>query len=373
MTAAGPSVVIDGVAVPEKLIAQEISHHPAASLAEARIEAARALAIRALLLNRARGLDLDANPQVDDDGREETRDEALIRVLLDQEVQVDEPTQDERRRVYDAAPDRFMTPTMIEASHILLQPPGEDDADWSETEAQANVLIERLSAQPGLFADLARELSQCSSRDVGGALGQLFPGDLTPEVERALTDLAPGQIGDRPVRSRFGWHVLRLDRRQPGRRLPFEHVQADIAERLRHRAWAGAAARYVAALADDARETGVALTLDEAGQVAPGALSFGDLMGDGEALALRSERWLASADPDLAELARSEAERRSQPMAAFVRETLAAFLAQADDEVWTRLISVAQGADDPALACAQSILRQTLAPPAKTFTLIRRR
>ena len=206
-----------------------------------------------------------------------------------------------------------------------------------------------------------------------GALGQLFPGDLTPEVERALVALSPGQVGGEPIRSRFGWHILRLDRRQAGRRLPFEHVHADIADQLRHRAWAGAAARYVAALADDARESGVALTLDEMGDVAPGALSFGDLMGDGEALALRSERWLASADPDLAELARAEAERRSQPLSAFVRETLAAFLAKADDEAWTRLISVAQGADDPALACAQSILRHTLVKPAKTFTLIRRR
>lgn len=370
---AGPSVVIEGVAVPEKLIAQEISHHPAASLADARIEAARALAIRALLLNRARGLDLDARPQVDDDGREETQDEALIRVLLDREVRVDEPTDDERRRVYDAAPDRFMTPTMSEASHILLQPAGQAETDWTETEAQARVLIERLIHRPDLFAGLAKELSQCSSRDVGGALGQMFPGDLTPEVERALTQLSPGQIGAEPIRSRFGWHILRLDRRQAGRRLPFEHVHADIADKLKQRAWAGAATRYVAALAEDARESGVALTLDETGDVAPGALSFGDLMGDGEALALRSERWLASADPELADLARAEAERRSQPMAVFVRETLATFLSKADDEAWTRLISVAQGADDPALACARSILRQTLIQPAKTFTLIRRR
>lgn len=367
--AASPSVVIDGVAVPEKLIAQEISHHPAASLAEARIEAARALAIRALLLDRARRLDLAAEPETDADGREETRDEALVRTLLETEVRVTEPTPEERRRFYDAAPDRFTTPTMIEASHILMPAHG----DLMDARQAAQDVINHLTVRPADFAETAQRLSECTSRDAGGALGQLFPGDLAPEVEAALDELTPGMIGPEPVQSRFGWHILRLDRRQSGRRLPFEHVEAEIAERLRHRAWAGAAARYVSDLADDARETGVALTLDEDGAVVSGALSFGDLLADGEAVAARAERWLDAADPDLAALARAEAERRAQPLAAFVRETLARHLAEADDEGWTRLISVAQGAEDPALACVQAILKQTLAPPAKTFTLIRRR
>lgn len=369
MTAAVPSVVIDGVAVPEKLIAQEIGHHPSASLAEARAEAARALAIRALLLDRARKLDLEADPRMDEDGREETRDEALIRVLLDQEVRVAEPTPEERRRFYDAAPDRFMTPTMIEASHILMPAPG----DGMDARQAAQNVINHLTVRPQDFAETARNLSQCSSREVDGALGQLFPGDLAPEVEAALDALTPGMIAPEPVRSRFGWHILRLDRRQAGRRLPFEHVETDIVDRLRRRAWAGAAARYVAGLADAARESGVALTLDEGGEVASGALSFGDLLSDGEAVAARSERWLESADPELAALARAEAERQNRSPADYVRETLAVFLAEADDDAWTRLISVAQGADDPALACAQSILRQKLTAPARTFTLIRRR
>ncbi len=370
---AAPSLVVEGVEVPEKLIAQEISHHPAPSLAEARTEAARALAIRALLLDRARRLGVEALPEVDDDGREETRDEALIRAVLEQEVSPAESTPEERRRFYEARADRFMTPPLIEASHILIPPAEDTPTAWDEARAAARGVISRLAAQPGDFAELARGLSQCASREAGGALGQLSPGDLAPEIEAALDELSPGMTAAEPTRSRFGWHVLRLDRRAAGRRLPFEHVETDIADYLRQRSWAGAAARYVSGLADQARESGVALTMDEAGEVSAGALSFGDLLGDGAAVAERAERWLDQADPELAALARAEAERRELAPAAYVRQTLAAYVAEADDEAWTRLISAAQGADDPALACVRVILRQKLAPPARTFTLIQRR
>lgn len=370
---AAPAMVVDGVEVPERLIAQEIGHHPSPSLAEARTAAARALAIRALLLDHARRLEIEARPEVDPDGREETRDEALIRALLEQEVRPAEPDADERRRFYDARPDRFMTPPLIEASHILIQPADDTPDAWETARAAAQGVISHLAARPGDFAEIARGLSQCPSREAGGALGQLGPGDLAPEVEAALDALSPGMTGVEPARSRFGWHVLRLDRRAPGQRLPFEHVEAGIADHLRQRSWAGAAARYVADLAERARETGVALTMDETGEVAAGALSFGDLLADGAAVAARAERWLDAADPELAALARAEAGRRDLSLAAYVRQTLAAHVAEADDEGWTRLISAAQGAEDPALACVQAILRHKLASPGKTFTLIRRR
>ena len=61
------------------------------------------------------------------------------------------------------------------------------------------------------------------------------------------------------MRSRFGWHVIRLHRRISGRTLPFEAVSAKIAETLGARSWSLAAARYVAALAAGARIEGVTI------------------------------------------------------------------------------------------------------------------
>jgi len=77
------TLVIEGVEIPEFLIAEEAQHHPSANPMEARTAAGKALAVRALLLHRADELGLVAQPQVDDDGREETPEEALIRGVLD--------------------------------------------------------------------------------------------------------------------------------------------------------------------------------------------------------------------------------------------------------------------------------------------------
>ena len=76
-------------------------------------------------------------------------------------------------------------------------------------------------------------------------------------MQTALEALPDGTTGREPVRSRFGWHVLRLERRIAGRVLPFEYVRSRIADMLEARSWAVSAARYTAALAAGARIDGV--------------------------------------------------------------------------------------------------------------------
>jgi hypothetical protein len=97
-----PAVIVNGVAIPEAAIAQEAQHHPASSAEEARAAAARALAIRELLLQEARRMGLAAERLCDDEGREEAEEEALIRAVLDLQVEPAEPTDEECRRVHAA-------------------------------------------------------------------------------------------------------------------------------------------------------------------------------------------------------------------------------------------------------------------------------
>ena len=95
-------VVIEGVEIPERLIAEEVQHHRSASGAEARLAAAHALATKALLLNRAAELGLNPTPNFDESGREETREEAQMRALLEAEIETVAPSEAECRRVYAA-------------------------------------------------------------------------------------------------------------------------------------------------------------------------------------------------------------------------------------------------------------------------------
>tara|TARA_R110002124_G_scaffold10031_1_gene50687 strand:+ start:610 stop:1722 length:1113 start_codon:yes stop_codon:yes gene_type:complete len=365
-------IVVDGVELPERLVAEEAQNHPAATAEAARNAAAHALAIKALLLDRAHQLGLQAEAELDDDGREETPEEALVRAVLDAEITVERPDESECRRVYDGAPDRFRTPRLTQASHILCAPKGADDAAWADAREIALAAIAELAEHPSRFAALAASLSDCPSKGVGGSLGQLSPGDLAPEVEAGLDRLLAGETATEPVRSRFGWHILRLDRRIDGQRLPFEHVQPQISLHLESRAWTAAATRYVSGLAAEARERGVALSVTIDGTVSNGALSLGDLLNDQAAVAARLETWLDEADPALATRAREVAEAAGVGFATFVQREISNFAQGAGDESWTRLISAAQGSGDPALACVRAILKSKLTVPVKTFTLIRR-
>ncbi len=365
------ALVIDGVEIPEALLAQEVQNHPGASAADARNAAGHALAIRALLLHRARELGLDPTPEFDAQGREETLEEALIRELLDAEVEIAGPSDAECQRVYDAALQRFRTPSLSEASHILIEPRGEDHAAIHAAHDAAAALIQAITDGQATFADLARQHSDCPSGATGGSLGQLGPGDLVPEVERVLAGLSAGEVASAPVRSRFGWHVLRLDRRIDGRQLPFEMVLERIRLHLESRAWAAAAARYVAELTAEARRQGVALTLTADGGVREGSATLGDFLGDG-GVAERLVPWLAAVDPDLGQRLATAAGAAGETPQDYARAAMAEFVADANDERWTNLISAARDAEDPALACLAAVLRSKLVPAKQTFTVIRR-
>lgn len=365
------AVVFDGVEIPETLLAQEVQNHPSASAAEARAAAGHALAIRALLIQRGRELGLAAEPELDDHGREETPDEALVRAVLDMELEVRTPSEAECRRVYQAEKSRFCTPVLYEASHILLECNASDEVAMATARTRAAGLVAALSVDPSRFAELAAEFSDCPSGATGGSLGQLQAGDLVPEVEEVLVAMQPGQVAPQPVFSRFGWHVLKLNRLIEGRQLPFETAEERIRLHLETRAWAAAATRYVARLAAEARAKGVALTLTEEGAVRDGSGTLGDLLA-GDAAARRLEPWLAAVDAPLAERIRGAAAVAGEPVTDFVQAAVADFVAEANDERWTNLISAARDAEDPALACLAAVLRSKLAPAKQTFTLIRR-
>ena len=369
------TIVVEGVEIPEFLIAEEVQHHPSANPLEARAAAGKALAVRALLLHRADELCLVAQPLRDDDGREETAEEALIRATLDAEVDIDPPSEAECRRVYETQRTRFSTPVLTEAAHILVEPKTDDAEGWDAARLTAQDALGQVMRMPALFAQLAKSLSDCPSGAVGGSLGQLGPGDVVGEVEQALAGLDAGEILPTPVRSRFGWHVLKLERRIEGRVLPFDYVEDKIRLHLESRAWTAAATRYVAELAARARAQGVAFSLTRDGRFAGGAPSLGEMLSD-DASADRLEGWIDATDPALAERVRTAAAGEEVQVATFVRRAVRHFVDHADDEKWTQLISATQGAADPAVAAMASLLKARLTPkPAHvhTFTVIRRR
>lgn len=250
-------VRVNGVEIDPEAIAREIQHHPAPDADTAWREAARALAIRELLLTEARRRGIEAEPETDEAGRIEAEDDALIRELLEEAVEPELPGDEECRRYYEAQRHRFRTPDLFEAAHVLIEPDSNEAEAWANAEAQAHAIIAEVGDDPAAFAAVAREMSSCPSSKQDGSLGQVRRGDLLPAVQSALEAIPEGTVRREPVRSSYGWHVIRLHRRIDGQVLPFEAVRPKIAEMFGARGWSIAATRYVAALAAEAEIEGI--------------------------------------------------------------------------------------------------------------------
>jgi peptidyl-prolyl cis-trans isomerase C len=253
--------MVNGETISAAAIAAEAQNHPAppGKPGVAWTAAARALVVRALLLQEARCLGLAPQPQSLGGGRRETDDEALIRAVIEVHVAPAPPNEAACRAVYARSPDRFHAPTLYAAAHILLPAAQEDAAGRSAAATTAGILLAELVRDPGAFDRLARAHSACPSREAGGRLGQVLAGDTVPEFEAALDRLSPGQIASEPVATRYGLHVLRLDARAEGAVLPYEQVAPRIRESLEKGAWVVAAKQFVATLIARAEITGINL------------------------------------------------------------------------------------------------------------------
>lgn len=252
-------VSVNGVALAAADIARETQHHPSPDPDETWTMAARALAIRELLSQEAERLGIEAEPIEDDEGRRETAQEARLRALIEQEVPVPRADEPACRRYFDANRARFRSRDLFEAAHILLVAPTRDAKARAELREKAGALIAFLQDVPSQFESSARGHSACPSARQGGNLGQISPGQTVSEFEAALRAMTPGRIHPEPVETRYGFHVVRLDRRIDGEPLPFEAVRGRIALYLEEAVRRRAQRQYVLVLAGRNQVSGVDL------------------------------------------------------------------------------------------------------------------
>ncbi|MBN8959021.1 MAG: peptidyl-prolyl cis-trans isomerase, partial [Rhizobiales bacterium] len=172
-------------------------------------------ATRELLRQRAVGLGLIEGTARDDD-----QIGAAIENLLAREVATPEPTEAECRRYYEQNLSAFASGDIVHARHILFQVTPR--VNILDVRARAEKTLATLLHEPDRFAALATELSNCPSGQQGGNLGQISRGDTVPEFERALFRLGPSGILRELVKTRYGFHIVAVDQRIPGRTLPFE-------------------------------------------------------------------------------------------------------------------------------------------------------
>ncbi len=250
------TVAVNGVSIGHDVISRETQNHPAETPAAAWTAAVRALVIRELLLQEAARVGLRAQALTDAAGRRETEPEALVRSLVETQVLTPTPDAASCRRYYQANAARFRSADIFHCAHILIAARRDDAAAFAAARQRAEAILLHLRQAAADFASLASSQSDCPSGKMGGSLGQLTRGMTTPEFEAALRRLTPGEISP-VVETRYGCHIIRLDRHIPGDLLPFELVHGTIESYLAERSRRLAIAQYIALLADRAELVGV--------------------------------------------------------------------------------------------------------------------
>lgn len=235
---------VNGVDIDDSVIEGELPHHQHA--ANPLKEAVHEVVLRTLLLQEAARLDIQG---ADDDER--------IEALLAREVRVPEVDEAACTQFYRNYPQRFTNGEMVEARHILFQVTPSVPLELVRDTAES--LLAALRAAPERFDELARQYSNCPSGALGGNLGQLSRGQCVPEFDKLLFRLGEGQLADRLLETRFGLHIVQVLRRVEGRLLPFEAVQAQIADYLATATWQRGVHQYLQLLVGRADIAGVTL------------------------------------------------------------------------------------------------------------------
>lgn len=250
---AWPHITVNGILIAPEAIGRELPHHPAGSREQAIFLASQALVIRELLNRRVKALDLMVTREAG-----ENEEEAATRALIEREVPLPQADDAAGQHYFEHNRERFTNAPLLMVRHILLACPPDDTEERSRVREQADALLEQIKADGSRFTRLAMIYSACPSKEQGGALGQISKGQTVPEFERQLLRL-PAGLALQPLESRYGFHLVWVDRRIDGQRLPYEVVAGTIRAELNQRRWQVAVVQYLKGLISAADIQGIVL------------------------------------------------------------------------------------------------------------------
>ena len=124
---------------------------------------------------------------------------------------------------YLAHPESFQVPERVNVSHILIQSKDRTDEEALELATQ---LKERLTADPALFDEFVIEYSEDPAKvNNNGTYPSVQRGQMVaPFEEVAFAMTEPGKISD-PVKTDYGYHLIRLNEKIPPSTIPFEQIE----------------------------------------------------------------------------------------------------------------------------------------------------
>lgn len=155
-----------------------------------------------------------------DQMKDQLRKGILIDKLGEQVTKGIKITDKEVEDYYNTHKSEFATKDQIHAAQILLQ-----------KEEDANKVLQQVQ-NGGDFAALAKQYNPDSTKDTGGDLSWINKDSLDSVFAEAAWNLQPGQISSQPIKTQFGYHIIKLIDKKLGAQRTFEEAKADAKEKL---------------------------------------------------------------------------------------------------------------------------------------------
>ncbi len=219
--AAPSGLSVNGIAIPKSFVdamtkEAQAQGQPASPEADKAIK--DELVTREVLVQAAKKKNLDKNPTLATQ-MEMAKQAVLIRAFFEETAKANPITDAQLKTMYDQLAAQ-MGDKEYKARHVLV-----------DTEDEAKTIIANLKRGDS-FEKIAKEKSKdTGSKENGGDLEWAPAGRYVPEFGNALKALQKGQITDVPVKTQFGFHVIRLDDSRPLKVPTFEEAKDNLRQR----------------------------------------------------------------------------------------------------------------------------------------------
>jgi peptidyl-prolyl cis-trans isomerase C len=209
--------------------------------------------------------------------KQRLKKDLMLRKFLTDKYDV-EVTEDEVRQYYSDNSVRFEQKEQVRARHILIKTDRDADQDAvREARERAGEVAAEAKEPDADFAELARKHSEGPTAQRGGDLGFFSRDRMVPEFADAAFDMQPGEISS-PVKSQFGYHVIKVEARKKAGKTPFEEAKDEIVDQLERKGLRQAMQTFLAELKADAdierHEDNIEVNVDTSaqGQAPPGTM-----------------------------------------------------------------------------------------------------
>ena len=148
------------------------------------------------------------------------KEQLLMEYAISKCVESVRLTEEEVRAYYDSHKEEMTEGETVNASPILV-----------DSEEKATELLAAINAGEISFEDAARDNSSCPSSAQGGNLGDFGRGQMVPEFDTACFEMEEGEVRG-PVKTQFGYHLIRLNKKNAAEALSYNDVRAQLYEQL---------------------------------------------------------------------------------------------------------------------------------------------